>query len=121
MPEYQRPTLLRGSCMGHLRQHAEQAADILRQRFPKGFEPRLFVQLGTGTHQKPLLDREFGTVDMDELPGMPVRSSASPAGHDLRLSWGHCQDTPVLLATGRRHLYEGFGPAHLRGRVLRRR
>ncbi len=90
-----------------LRQQSEAFAAALPERLPGWESPVAFVQLGSGFDPAGLFDEELGAVALDSFPGMP--SAASPAGHPLRLVLGRCGRRQVLLAHGRRHLYEGYG------------
>ncbi|MBT3379886.1 MAG: hypothetical protein HN742_03370 [Lentisphaerae bacterium] len=94
--------------MPALRECAEQAADRLRSELSEWADPRVMVQFGAGFVPAGLLDREQGVLPLSALPGMP--DAPSPAGHPLTLTLGTCVgDTQILVAHGRRHLYEGHG------------
>lgn len=83
------------------------AAAGLRRHFEAWENPEVFVQTGSGLATDGLLDETLGEIPLDELPGMPDRPS--PAGHSLKLKLGRCGSRQVLVAEGRRHLYEGYG------------
>ena len=86
---------------------ASKASDTLKERFPDLDSPVAMVQLGTGFAPEGLFDTEIASMSLNDLPGMP--SAPSPDGHPMTLTLGVCGDSQVLLARGRRHLYEGFG------------
>ncbi|OPZ29571.1 MAG: Purine nucleoside phosphorylase 1 [Lentisphaerae bacterium ADurb.BinA184] len=94
--------------MKTLNDQAVEAAEFLHRAFASWQEPAAFVQVGTGFDIGGLLDEELGAIELSALPNLPA--TPSPAGHPLRLLLGRCGDRPVLVAHGRRHLYEGFGP-----------
>jgi len=93
--------------MNRLRSQAERAASEIRKAFPAIDSPVVMLQLGVGFDPEGLFDRKLGAISLNDLPDMP--SAPSPAGHPLELSLGECGDSQVLLAHGRRHLYEGYG------------
>jgi purine-nucleoside phosphorylase len=90
-----------------LRDIAEDAAVALTRLLEDWEQPAAFVQTGSGTQTEGLFDEILDELAMAYLPGMP--STASPAGHELKLILGRCGDRRILLAKGRRHLYEGLG------------
>lgn len=94
--------------MPSLGELAQQAADHIRTAMPGWDGPPVMVQLGAGFDPAGLFDQEQGSISLNDLPGMP--DTPSPAGHPLTLTLGTCGDGPqVILAHGRRHLYEGHG------------
>ena len=91
-----------------LKEAAERSAAILADAFGPGWKvPALFLQTGTGFNADNLFDDVIGTMDADELPGMP--SASSPAGHAMQFVYGQTAKTRLLLCAGRRHFYEGHG------------
>ena len=83
-----------------------RAADAVHKRLP-GFRPRVAVVLGSG------LGGLAGAVDAPtripsaDLPGFP-RSTVH--GHAGELIAGTIEGVPVILQSGRFHLYEGHPP-----------
>ncbi|MBI2615771.1 MAG: purine-nucleoside phosphorylase [Gemmatimonadetes bacterium] len=83
-----------------------EAAEFLRGRL-KGFGPRVAVVLGTGLGglaekvERPIV------VPYREIPGFP---ETGVAGHRGELVLGRLEGVPVLLQSGRFHLYEGHDP-----------
>lgn len=90
------------------RAEVENAAAYLREWLPADRRPDVFVQTGSGIDPAGLMDSVEAAMPLDELPGMPA--SGSPGGHALELLFGTCGSNRVLVACGRRHLYEGYGP-----------
>jgi len=64
------------------------------------------VVSGSGIHLRPLLDHVVYEVAFSDA-GLPA---AGTAGHDGKFVFGWCGDVPVILQSGRIHLYEGFAP-----------
>lgn len=93
--------------MGSLRVLAEETAAEIRAVFPMWDDPVALVQVGTGFCVEGLYDGELASCSLSGLRSMP--DEPSPAGHPLRLHLAACGDHQVLVACGRRHLYEGFG------------
>lgn len=93
--------------MGHLRRWSEEAAGIIRSGLPGFDAPIAFVQLGIGFEPDGLLDRELGVLELGALPGMPT--GESPGGAELLLTLGEVGREQLLVATGHRYLYEGYG------------
>jgi inosine/guanosine/xanthosine phosphorylase family protein len=91
----------------HLRGQVEHAAESLKSQLPGLEAPVAFFQLGSGFKIEGLLDREQARVPFEALEGMPADASA--AGHCLELVLGYAGERQVLVALGRRHLYEGLG------------
>lgn len=65
------------------------------------------VVSGSGIHLRPLLDRVVREVTFPEA-GLPA---AGTAGHDGKFIFGWCGAAPVILQSGRIHLYEGHAPS----------
>ena len=84
-----------------------EAAEELPRLFADWDQPVAFVQTGSGLCTDELFDEVLGESPMCRLRGMP--DTLSPAGHELTLRLGLCGGKQVLLAQGRRHLYEGHG------------
>ncbi len=82
------------------------AADFLRGRF-KGFGPRVAIVLGTGLGGLAEQVERPVVVPYGEIPGFP---ETGVAGHRGELVLGQLEDVPVLLQSGRFHLYEGHDP-----------
>ena len=94
--------------MVSLRELAEQGADHICTAMQGWDEPLVMIQLGAGFDPAGLFDREQGSISLNDLPGMPT--TPSPTGRPLTLTLGTCGDGPqIMLAHGRRHLYEGHG------------
>ena len=92
-----------------LKQQVQHAAEKIKTAFPAFDAPVSLIQTGTGFDSADLPDRILGTLPLSELPGMPEENS--PAGHPLTISLCACDQAQFLLLRGRRHLYEGYGPA----------
>jgi len=84
-----------------------EAADFLRGRL-KGFGPRVAIVLGTGLGgladkvERPIV------VPYREIPGFP---ETGVLGHRGEIVLGQLEGLPVVLQSGRFHLYEGYDPA----------
>ena len=65
------------------------------------------VVSGSGIHLRPLLDRVIHEVSFPAA-GLPA---AGTSGHDGTFIFGWCGDAPIILQSGRIHLYEGHPPA----------
>ena len=68
--------------------------------------PPVGVVSGSGIHLRPLLDRVVQEIAFTEA-GLPA---AGTAGHDGAFIFGWSGATPVILQSGRIHLYEGHPP-----------
>lgn len=75
-----------------------RAADI----FGAGPAPVGIVS-GSGIHLRPLLDEILREISF-EAAGVPA---AGTAGHEGRFIFGRCGGLPLILQSGRIHLYEG--------------
>lgn len=62
------------------------------------------VVSGSGLNLRSLLDEEAGVVTFSEVLGLP---GAAVKGHDGVFRFGHCGEVPLILQSGRIHLYEG--------------
>ena len=93
--------------MAHLRRLSEEAAGVIRSSFPAWRAPVAFVQLGIGFELDCLIDRALGVLPLAALPGMP--EGDSPGGSPLLLTLGEAGETQLLVASGHRYLYEGYG------------
>jgi purine-nucleoside phosphorylase len=89
------------------RQRVAAAAEFLRGRL-KGFGPRIGVVLGTGLGDLAERVERPRVVRYAEIPGFP---QTGVAGHRGELVLGQLEGIPVLLQSGRFHLYEGHDPA----------
>lgn len=83
-----------------------EAADFLRGRL-KGFGPRIATVLGTGLGGLAEKVERPVVVPYKEIPGFP---ETGVAGHRGELVLGQLEGVPVLLQSGRFHLYEGHPP-----------
>ena len=88
---------------------AQRGARALADRFPDLGPGTVLIQAGTGFDATGLLDEPGAPVRMAEVLG--ASESPSPAGHPLVFRFGRCEGRTVLLASGRRHMYEGRGMA----------
>lgn len=93
------------------RDFAKEAADLIRQKIPQDFQPKLALALGSGLG--PLVDEmklvaEFAYKD---LPGFFV---GHVAGHAGSLALGYLKNIPVVVMKGRIHFYEGATPEEMR-------
>ena len=59
---------------------------------------------GSGVELEPLLDRVTRSRDFSEVPGL---CKTAVAGHIGRIVEGYCGAAPIVLQSGRLHLYEG--------------
>lgn len=62
---------------------------------------------GSGIHLKPLLDEVLLELPFAEVEGL---TATTVAGHDGAFVFGRCDGHPVILQSGRIHLYEGHSP-----------
>ncbi len=83
----------------------DRALDALRGRLPA--DPEAFFILGSGLGS--LVEELSSTVRVpfEEVPGLP---SAGVAGHRGEFVFGTLEGRPLLLQSGRYHLYEGHPP-----------
>jgi len=72
------------------------------------FRPRVGVVLGSGLGALSALVANAARVPYGELPGFP---STGVVGHRGELVVGALEGVPVILQSGRFHLYEGHDPA----------
>ncbi|MEY4631502.1 MAG: hypothetical protein RIQ81_1622 [Pseudomonadota bacterium] len=84
----------------------DQARDFLRQR--ANAKPAVFMVAGSGFRDAlPALTDEI-RIPMQEVPGLPA---PAVAGHGADLIFGNfaagARKIPVMIATGRVHIYEG--------------
>ncbi len=87
-----------------------RAADHLRRALPDGFAPRVGIVLGTGLGAWADSLQALAVVDYADIPGFPRSTVQSHAG---ALTAARVGDTPVLMLSGRFHLYEGYSPAEV--------
>ena len=59
---------------------------------------------GSGVELDSLLDRVTRARDFSEVPGL---RETTVSGHVGRIVEGFCGDSPVVLQSGRLHIYEG--------------
>ncbi|MCB2227220.1 MAG: purine-nucleoside phosphorylase [Desulfarculaceae bacterium] len=83
----------------------EKALEYLQSRLPAGFKPRVGLTLGTGLSDLGAAIQNAVNIPYDEIPGFPVSTVASHAGH---LILGTLAGQPVAALAGRFHLYEGY-------------
>ncbi len=72
------------------------------------------VVSGSGLNLRSLLDEEAGAVSFSEVLGLP---GAAVKGHDGIFRFGRCGEVPLILQSGRIHLYEGHPPASVASTV----
>jgi purine-nucleoside phosphorylase len=80
----------------------EAAADHLRRRL--GRVPEIGIVLGSGLGRLASRLQASEAIPYDEIPGFPA---TTVIGHEGRLVAGTLGGTPVLVQSGRFHLYEG--------------
>jgi purine-nucleoside phosphorylase len=85
----------------------ELAADFLRHRVGD-FKPRAAVVLGSGLARVAESVSSGDVIAFREVPGLP---DTSVAGHGGSLVVGSLEGVPVVIQTGRFHLYEGSDAA----------
>jgi purine-nucleoside phosphorylase len=83
------------------------ATDFLRKR-TSNFAPRVAMVLGSGLGAIADSVSVEDVIAFAEIPGFP---SATVMGHSGNLVVGGLEEVPVILQSGRFHLYEGFDPA----------
>jgi purine-nucleoside phosphorylase len=86
---------------------AEHAADIVAKRLA-GLEPRVAIVLGSGLGGLADQIRDARRIPYVEVPGFPV---TGVAGHQGTLVVGTLAGVPVIVQSGRFHLYEGYAPS----------
>lgn len=69
---------------------------------------------GSGIHLRPLLDEVLLELPFAAVAGV---ARASVAGHDGVFLFGRCGGRPIILQSGRIHLYEGHAPEVVAGTV----
>jgi purine-nucleoside phosphorylase len=67
--------------------------------------PQILLVCGSGFREIADQWPTHGSLDMGEIPGF---TTPAVAGHGSKLTFVSIQGTPVLIATGRRHLYENI-------------
>ena len=87
-----------------------QAADNLRDALPPDFAPRTGIVLGTGLGAWAASLSAEAVVNYADIPGFPRSTVQSHAGS---LTAARVGGAPVLLLSGRFHLYEGYSPAEV--------
>ena len=90
-----------------LAEYAQRNAALLREHFGAWREPAFFVQFGAGFVLDGLFDQPPHDLPLHRLDGMP--DGLTPDLNSPELLYGCCQDLPILVARGHRHLYEGHG------------
>ena len=105
--------MIPGSVAAHGGEDAERAGRIIRRR--AGLRPRVHVVLGSGLGAVDEIVEAPVEIPFADLPGFPP---PSVAGHAGRFLAGRVRGTPVLVQSGRFHLYEGVG-AHVVGAPIR--
>jgi purine-nucleoside phosphorylase len=83
------------------------AAQVIRDRLPKDFDPRVGLTLGTGLSGLAEAIAPLARIPYAEIPGLPLSTVQSHAGE---LILGHLAGQPVAALAGRFHLYEGYSP-----------
>lgn len=69
---------------------------------------------GSGIHLRPLLDEVLLELPFSRVDGV---AAATVTGHDGAFIFGRCNGRPVILQSGRIHLYEGHSPEVVSGTV----
>ncbi|MGI5924036.1 MAG: hypothetical protein ACOX9E_08840 [Lentisphaeria bacterium] len=90
-----------------LAEYAQRNAALLREHFAAWREPAFFIQFGAGFVLDGLFDQPPRELPLHRLDGMP--DGLTPDQNTPQLLYGCCQDLPILVAHGHRHLYEGYG------------
>jgi len=91
-----------------LAQTAQRNAARLREQFSDWREPAFFIQFGAGFVLDGLFDQPPSVLPLHCLDGMPA--GPTPDLDSPQLLYGFCQNLPIVVARGHRHLYEGHGP-----------
>lgn len=79
-------------------------------RLQVDLEPRLAVVTGSGLADIAERVTDATTIAYRDIPGHPV---STVEGHPGELVFGRLGETPVVIARGRCHLYEGFSPVEV--------
>ncbi len=82
------------------------AAEFLRSRFGKT-SPKVAIVLGSGLRELGAAVDDAARIPYSEIPGFPA---TSVAGHGGELIVGLLVGVPVVMQSGRFHLYEGHSP-----------
>ncbi len=92
--------------------HVQAAAQVVRAFFSnEGFDHfKQFIVLGSGF--KGFTDQFQALAAMD-LGSIPEARIPAVAGHGTSLVAGQLHGQPILVQTGRIHLYEGYTPEHI--------
>ncbi len=69
--------------------------------------PRVYLVLGSGLGGLARVVEVEDEVAFGEVPGLP---SAGVVGHSGSFVFGRCEGVPVLVQSGRLHMYEGYSP-----------
>ncbi|MGH7751881.1 MAG: purine-nucleoside phosphorylase, partial [Gemmatimonadales bacterium] len=85
----------------------QAAGDVVRSRLG-GLRPRVAIVLGSGLGSLAEKVHSAIRIPQSEIPGFPT---PTVAGHKGELVAGTLEGVPVLLQSGRFHLYEGHDPA----------
>ncbi len=83
----------------------QDAADAVARRAP--LRPQIAIVLGSGLGGMTSELNDATTVPYTEIPHFPV--STAP-GHAGKLLIGRLSERPVIMFSGRAHLYEGYRP-----------
>jgi len=88
-----------------------KAADYIAGRAT--LKPRYGVILGTGLGEFAGKLTPDVSIPYEEIPGFPVSTVTGHAGDLLLGSLGDTKDIPLLVMSGRFHLYEGYTPVQI--------
>jgi len=83
-----------------------ETVEAIRARLDH-FEPRVAIVLGSGLGGLVHTVDDARTIPYAEIPGFP---DVGVVGHSGTLVAGELEDVPVVLQSGRFHLYEGHDP-----------
>ena len=86
---------------------SSQAAELLKATFKNWRQPQVFVECGTGFEPEKLFDEKCQSLELNQLPGMPLHKT--PDQEHPVLLYGEANGIPTLATKGHRHLYEGGG------------
>ncbi len=91
--------------MQDLHMQLEEAVEAVRRR--SDVRPRIGIVLGSGLG--PLVDEvsSGAALSYDQIPHFPVPTAP---GHTGKLVLGQLEGRPVVVMSGRLHLYEGYTP-----------